>query len=397
MVFFHIVYRFVTRVFTYARLLILYLSRDRLGSFVGAARALEYIMSNISQLTTNDSSQDEKLAYSIDFTTIGFSPTDQFEIFRAAHQGVMDLYLSKSQDASFPAHQTVWNLGKLALAHTVLPGKGYAYRWRHMAKATLDHWYLVVPIRSSAPDGFHEERAALPGLHCLAKPYEAESEDDGALTLYIPRDLFSSTSALDHMLDVQFDGGLGSLLADYLVLLNRSLPDLSITELPYVVEATRCLIAVCVGPSRDRVAEAQSPIDSILVERARRLIGQRLGEPSLTPDVLCVELGVSRSRLYRIFEPFGGISSYIRRQRLLRTRDALSDSSDRRSIARIAEQWGFFDASAYSRTFRHEFGISPKEARMRGWEGNGYVVGDGKPPVYQQAESLSHLLRGLSA
>nr|WP_237361842.1 AraC family transcriptional regulator [Rhizobium gallicum] len=33
----------------------------------------------------------------------------------------------------------------------------------------------------------------------------------------------------------------------------------------------------------------------------------------------------------------------------------------------MAEEWGFDDPSAYSRAFRHEFGMTPKEAREVGW------------------------------
>ena len=80
-------------------------------------------------------------------------------------------------------------------------------------------------------------------------------------------------------------------------------------------------------------------------------------------------VGVSRSRLYRIFKPVGGVSNYVRRKRLLKTRDALADSSDRRTISGIAEEWGFTDPSTYSRMFKSEFGMSPKEARELGWQG----------------------------
>lgn len=103
-------------------------------------------------------------------------------------------------------------------------------------------------------------------------------------------------------------------------------------------------------------------------------------------------LGVSRSRLYRIFEPLGGVASYIRRQRLLRTRDALSDIADTRSISRIAEEWGFVDASAYSRTFEHEFGISPKEARDIGWASGGVVVAQQRQIRNEGEQTLYELL-----
>jgi AraC-like DNA-binding protein len=132
------------------------------------------------------------------------------------------------------------------------------------------------------------------------------------------------------------------------------------------------------------------------MERARRFIGHNLADPDLTPEMLCTELGVSRSRLYRLFEPLGGISAYIRRQRLLKTGDALSDSSDRRSISRIAEEWGFTDPSAYSRTFRHEFGMSPSEAREEGWGGRGYVIGQERRYLSDREHSLGHLLHALS-
>ena len=214
----------------------------------------------------------------------------------------------------------------------------------------------------------------MPELHCLAKLFEREINHDGVLTLFVPYDLFASTAGLDRMLDVRFEGALGRLLADYLFFLDRSLADLQYLEIPYIVEATRSLVAVCLAPSQDRLVEAQTPVDATMLGRARRMIEGRLADSNLTSETLCAALGVSRSRLYRIFEPLGGVASYIRKQRLQRTRDALSDIADTRSIYRIAEQWGFVDASAYSRTFRHEFGISPKEARDIGWASDGLVV-----------------------
>lgn len=139
--------------------------------------------------------------------------------------------------------------------------------------------------------------------------------------------------------------------------------------------------------------EAQTPIDATLLARARRMIDGRLTDRDLTSEMLCSELGVSRSRLYRIFEPLGGIASYIRKRRLLRTRDALSDIEDTRSISRIAEQWGFVDASAYSRTFRHEFGISPKEARDIGWMNDGFIVVRQSQVRHEGVRTLYQLLR----
>lgn len=330
----------------------------------------------------------------IDFTTAGLPARRQFEAFRAAHESIMDICPPDVAGLPFQASQRIWSLDKLVLTCTMLPGDGHGLRWRHWERAALDHWYVVLPCGFAGGRAVPAQPAARPRIHCLASPLESGIEEAGALTLFIPRDLFPSPT-LDAVVDARLDRGSALLLADYLFVLNRRLPELALADLPGVVEATRCLVAACAAPSRERRAEAQAPIDLTLMERARRLVRRRLAEPDLSPDTLCRELGVSRSRLYRLFEPIGGISSYIRRQRLLQARHALMDVSDTRSIVRIAEQWGFTDASTFSRAFRHEFGLSPKAAREYGRDGIGYPSRGVDLYAVSGMHSLAELLRRL--
>lgn len=154
-------------------------------------------------------------------------------------------------------------------------------------------------------------------------------------------------------------------LSSYLLLLLRSLSAFNAVDVPKVVSATTSLVTACLSPSRDHVVEAQRPMDLVQLDRAAKIIAERLADRDLTPDQLCRQLGISRSSLYRLFEPVGGVSSYVRRQRLLKTREMLSDRADRRTISSIAEEWSFTDPSAYSRMFRKEFGITPREAREK--------------------------------
>jgi AraC-like DNA-binding protein len=72
---------------------------------------------------------------------------------------------------------------------------------------------------------------------------------------------------------------------------------------------------------------------------------------------------MSRSNLYRLFEDIGGVARYIQRERLLEAHAVLSDSASRQSISAIAEDLCFADPSAFSRTFKREFGYSPTEVR----------------------------------
>lgn len=72
---------------------------------------------------------------------------------------------------------------------------------------------------------------------------------------------------------------------------------------------------------------------------------------------------MSRSQLYRLLEPEGGVATYIQRRRLRESFAILCDVSNNRPIGTVAEMLCFADASSFTRAFRREFGMSPKEVR----------------------------------
>ena len=79
--------------------------------------------------------------------------------------------------------------------------------------------------------------------------------------------------------------------------------------------------------------------------------------------MLCRLVGMSRSNLYRLLEPQGGVTSYIQHHRLMEARRRLSDSGNAQPVAVIAHDLCFADLSTFSRAFRASFGISPREMR----------------------------------
>jgi AraC-like DNA-binding protein len=315
------------------------------------------------QHDSNIAGKDEgqaPLTCTVDIDTSTAPPAEQFDLYRSWNSNLGDVTLLREKFISFAAHQQVWQLGSLALMSLDYRGTGYRRRWNNKKDPVFDHWILSVPL--TVPDN---GGANIPGKlhwHCLAAPYEAEGEDDGALALLLPRDF-----AFSQPLDLAIRPEMAALIVDYLQLLHRSLPNRMERDAEHIAVATTTLLAACLAPSRNHLVEAEGPINGVIMARAKKLIAAQLATRDLSPEKLCRDLSISRSRLYRIFEPSGGISNYIRRQRLLRTRDILSDDTDRRSISLIAEEWGFMDPSTYSRTFRREFGMTPKEAREAGW------------------------------
>lgn len=302
---------------------------------------------------------DERLQCTIEMDTSSVPPAEQFDLFRKWNAGIAEVRLLQQESPSFLAHQTVWDLGKLTFTHLRVPDTRYG--WRHLSKPVIDNWCLHVPLPKSRPSGL---QAGDVGLQSFADPFECVFERSDHLALCIPRNLhFIRSSRIEAREQSK------RFLRDYMLLLHHSLPDWRSADAPHIAAATVSLLAACLTPSRDHIAEAQRPINAVIMNRASQIIAKHLADPALTPDLLCREIGVSRSGLYRIFEPVGGVSAYIRRARLRKTRDALADSADRRPISIIAEQWGFVDPSTYSRMFKKEFGISPKEARAAGEPG----------------------------
>ena len=79
--------------------------------------------------------------------------------------------------------------------------------------------------------------------------------------------------------------------------------------------------------------------------------------------MLCRELGMSRSSVYRLLESEGGVARYIQRHRLAECFAQLSDPSNTKPVVEIADESGMPDPSSFSRAFRREFGLSPTDVR----------------------------------
>jgi AraC-like DNA-binding protein len=111
------------------------------------------------------------------------------------------------------------------------------------------------------------------------------------------------------------------------------------------------------------MATAQGQINATLKEKARRCILRNLRSPQLGLNLLCHELGMSRSSLYRLLESEGGVDRYIQHHRMAESFAQLSDPSNTQPIVVIAYELGMLDPSSFSRAFRRQFGISPTDVR----------------------------------
>lgn len=101
----------------------------------------------------------------------------------------------------------------------------------------------------------------------------------------------------------------------------------------------------------------------------RDAIDAQLADRSLDGETIARATLLSRSTLYRLLEPFGGIGRCISRRRLAMLRTLLADPNSgegpqsREGLAELAERVGFASASHVSRLFLDKYGLRPGEFR----------------------------------
>lgn len=338
--------------------------------------------------------QDRADLVRMDISTAGLPRAEQFAFWRDLIGPIADV-TPMGANTGFLLEQTAWNLGSIAVLRSRTAAFAYERTSRHVRGDALDHWLIQLVRRGSMSFGRRGfVTSAVEGsLHVttLGGEFAGETQNLNALFLFVPREFCAdSTAILDGAEGCAPTSGLSLLLADYLLDLERRLPMLTMEELPSVLATTRTMLLACLAPTSEGLAEAQRPIDATLLERARRLIQEELLSPGLNVDMLCRKLGVSRSRLYRLFEPSGGIAHYIRARRLLDAHMSLADTRDHRRIADIAADRGFLDAAEFSRAFKREFGYTPSDVRRDASRG---PMRASYPPM--PGSDLVGLLRGL--
>ncbi|GJE28639.1 helix-turn-helix domain-containing protein [Methylobacterium organophilum] len=92
-----------------------------------------------------------------------------------------------------------------------------------------------------------------------------------------------------------------------------------------------------------------------------RFISDNLADPSLSPDKISAKFKISRRHLYMIFaDDPSSISETIRKMRLDRCARDLTYYKNA-NVFDIALRWGFNEPSHFSRIFKRQFGMCPKD------------------------------------
>jgi AraC-like DNA-binding protein len=109
---------------------------------------------------------------------------------------------------------------------------------------------------------------------------------------------------------------------------------------------------------------AANSLASTLQLRVIEYAREHLSDPGLCAGQIADAHYISERYLYKVLAKGGiSLSDWIRTQRLEACRQALSKASGRVTISAVARHTGFTDMSSFSRAFRAEYGVSPRQWR----------------------------------
>jgi AraC-like DNA-binding protein len=314
------------------------------------------------------------------FSTQPLPLLEQYEAWRRWYRPTFDVQSLRPMLNGFLATNWNWILDGLTISRVRSPPTLVGRARSVIRRSPTDHWAITLSERSSSDvqvqDRTLEVPVGSPLILSLADEMRIlRSEDDDRVQLLLSRDHFGGIAhVMESMKGTILPPSQGKLLADFMLMLERNLPNLALEDTSRIPNAAGAMVAACLAPTADRVASARRQIDLTLMERIRQVVRRNLRSPSLGPNKLCREAAMSRSQLYRVLESEGGATHYIQHRRLSESFTILCDTSNNLPIGKVAELLCFSDPSSFSRAFRQEFGVTPREVRSASLAGQEVTI-----------------------
>jgi signal transduction histidine kinase/ligand-binding sensor domain-containing protein/DNA-binding response OmpR family regulator len=174
------------------------------------------------------------------------------------------------------------------------------------------------------------------------------------LTSHIPVVLLSAKAAIDEKIEGMEAAGADAYVEkpfdpEYLSVLIRNL----LTQRKKLIEKFSGLGASEIKPGE--IADK----NQIFLQKINKIVNDHISESSFSVDQLLVEIGMSRSQLYRKFKAISdkNPSEYIRILRLQYACELLQNKEH--TISEIAYMSGFENISYFNTCFKRHFGVSP--------------------------------------
>nr|WP_304363719.1 AraC family transcriptional regulator [Jiella sp. LLJ827] len=309
------------------------------------------------------------------FSVQAVSPRERFAFWKESIACVFDVEADPDvRGHDFSAELEATLLGDMMLARTTTLGQSWRRSASTIARDGMDH-YMIQLFVEGGMETDHRNGSASVGerslvVFDLSQEVASQTSRFTNLSLIIPRgSLVDALNMPDdqHMRVLPGRNPLVGMLIDHMMSLERVRTSVSVPQAREISAATTSLVAACLNGAMEGRTQGKEGSAAAQIILVKRLIERHLGDSAFSVAQICQMAGISRTKLYSLFEPLGGVTGYVRERRLRRALSALTEPRNQyRPIYEIAAGCGFTNESAFSRAFRQRFGFSPREARQQG-------------------------------
>jgi AraC-like DNA-binding protein len=303
------------------------------------------------------------------FDTQNLQPRQAFGAWRESMDVAFDVRLRGEADERFRGKVDAFLFGNVLVGTVRSVAQDFDRSRTKIGRDLSDYYMLQFYLEGSC--GEREggsDRQTRPGdlfIVDAAQPLATSATDFGNINLIVPRRLLAPLlKAPDEqsMRILRGDMPLVALFRDHLRALYSQAGALRMEQAHSLVRPTLDLAASALN---DAVTEEQgNSVNAVLFAAIRRHIDANIGNPELSPERAAAVFGISRRKLYYLFERVGGFAACVQEERLRRCHAALIAPANRdRSIAEIAAAHGFTSPASFSRAFRRVVGMTAREVR----------------------------------
>ncbi len=309
------------------------------------------------------------------FSLNGVGDRERYDLWRESISCIFEVEADREvRGEDFHAEIDAHMFGSIMLARTESRGQQWTRSPSIMARDGMDHYMIQLYERGqmlwSTPYGDFDFPENGLVVFDLAQEVTTRTDDFANISLVVPRDMLQGTlkSADDqHLRVLRAEEPMVKLLRDHMTSLKQLAARMTARQAAEIAPATAGLAAACLNAALGENPDQQAGVAMARLTVIRRFIEANLSAPELSAEWIALRAGVSRSKLYALFEGYGGVAAYVRERRLRRALLALTDSSARhRPIYDIALASGYDNDTSFARAFRARYGVTPRDIRKAG-------------------------------
>ncbi|MGD1906323.1 MAG: helix-turn-helix transcriptional regulator [Leptolyngbyaceae cyanobacterium] len=294
----------------------------------------------------------------------------QFEAWRQGASPVFEVSPLKDPK-TYACSSTSYKLDQLTVHHTVFDAMQFSRTPQLISGGWSDcitlQFYCSGQMQGALADGtplvMGSDRIS---IQDFAHAYSGigGTRSVGQFGMIIPRHLINAHDKIyTHypMFSWPVNSPPGRLLTHALSALWQALPEASMMDGPVLASGLVGLLNGLLSHQWDEATHQEMKRATLAAMQG--YLNANLHRAELGVESLCQAFYCSRATVYRLFQPLGGVSTYIRDQRLTRCHQELQRCSEATMQTRkaIARRWGFSHWVTFRRHFKQRYGVLPSE------------------------------------